>query len=352
VKELDILLRNFQSSAFGEDATLNIRSHQGAAALNSRNAGERAKALSKGAVVAGKFNVVFTAKPAPDDGISAILPSGFASAGLSDIRILQCSDREAEKSCEETLRECDQKLLKGINPVVKNIDGKGAGQFLRLLGMTRLANQAAEDVESILKDKEPQGVDEFKEFFFKVARKDREERAVKDANKSAPGNFGSGTWLQCRIPESSIMGLSIDDVRKGQHVFQYFRDCSYNLLTNRKETQPPAPSQQMVIAGGESIENPSTTSRINDLFKQILTTTFETAFIHVVTDFRVRTSKKGQNEMQLLASIQSLGVVGLTAHLHNFAHVFVVQKRDVSKASAVEKNEFVGLLSEFGVDLD
>ena len=121
-----------------------------------------------------------------------------------------------------------------------------------IAGMTRLANQAAEDVKSILKDKEPQGVHEFKDLFFDVARKDREERAIKDAKNSASGNFGSGTWLQCRIPESSIMGLTIDDRE------QYYRDCSYNLLNGRKETQPPAPSQHMVIAGRESIENPST----------------------------------------------------------------------------------------------
>jgi hypothetical protein len=133
--ELEYLKNSFSPTAFGDLASMEIQKWHDAAVINERNLSECTKAQNSGKVPAGRFLLQISPDPPDDDGISPKLPFAFSAAGLMHMRMLRAEPGSLQESAVENhLRICD-KRMQSKDSVTKIIDGKGAGQFLRLVGL-------------------------------------------------------------------------------------------------------------------------------------------------------------------------------------------------------------------------
>jgi len=196
-KELQLLVNRFESATFGQQPWLEVKAWEEANALNARNSAERVKAQQTNKIASGRFTLTHAAMPEPDDGLRPKLPDGFAAAGICDIRVFEAQPgSEQEHIFDKHVRQCDQRM-KATDPISNNIDGKGAGHLLRMVGIVQIIAQAAEDVELILGSQPLNGVDEYVDFFWKVAlvAKGEAEEKLSAAKGKPLRNFGTGTEM-------------------------------------------------------------------------------------------------------------------------------------------------------------
>ena len=79
---------------------------------------------------------------------------------MCDMRIIEAAPGSPEElHFEKLLRRCDQRLG-SLDLTSNNIDGKGSGHLIRLVGALSVIYQATEDVEVILGSEPLNGVDE------------------------------------------------------------------------------------------------------------------------------------------------------------------------------------------------
>jgi hypothetical protein len=268
-----------------------------------------------------------------------------------------------ESAVENHLRICD-KIMQSKDSVTKIIDGKGAGQFLRLVGLMHQLNVAASDVEDLKGSDPVNGTDSLVEFFVAVVEKAQKEQfkaPVADdddgEDQESTVTFGTGTLMESRLPSSCIEFISTETVNQAREAAEYYRTCMHTAVTGHKIQSsfgaPRGSSMPSSLVTGEPLP------RIDELLKELCMKPFKRALISSVSSIKLRASSKGRNpgpsELPLLCDLQESGLFDVSVHYPQMGssnQVLVIHKKMLQDASSPTKILAVRVLTRLYVTLD
>jgi hypothetical protein len=356
--ELSITTNRFTPDCFCEKAVVDVERAMECKVLKARNVHERAKAAALNKPVAGRFNVDVFPEPSPDDGLSEMLPRGFADAGLIDMRMIECYQGSLEDTqMAISLRQLEQQAADTPSLTMKNILGKSSGYLLRLTGMFTIIEEAAQDVEDCFVETIGcNGICHLVGFAKSIILKMQAEPAMVGADENINERFGTGTALESRIPQSRIMHVTTTSQRSGLLASEYFIS---NMLRALKIPTRPIGNEPGVTSGAAAAEvslAPLTGGRFEFLLKEMCQNAFFVAPLNKVSSIRFRKSSKGMNqgdnELDLLVRLQNSGLFNFTVHCAVGTNLIVVYKTDLSGASTSCKLRIHAELTKLGLCLD